>query len=134
MRRAIPYPCSGPSASSVFRTIKSSVPCNRSGRRSIIGGVAPLACAKECNTHSSGMSKGENLDGGRTIGTHHRGHDMQWLITLVAIFALAQAAPSTQAEQLQEAARKGDAAAVKKLLDDGVDVNTKFRYGATALF
>jgi len=31
------------------------------------------------------------------------------------------------------AARKGDAAAVKKLLDEGVDVNTKYRYGATAL-
>ena len=36
-------------------------------------------------------------------------------------------------EALAEAARKGDAAAVKKLLDEGVDVNTKFRYGATAL-
>ncbi|MFL6279689.1 MAG: ankyrin repeat domain-containing protein [Vicinamibacterales bacterium] len=58
---------------------------------------------------------------------------MQWL-TLVAIIALAQAAPSTQAEQLQDAARKGDASAVKKLLDAGVDVNTRFRYGATALF
>src|SRR4030095_9082966 len=31
------------------------------------------------------------------------------------------------------AARKGDAATVAKLLDAGVDVNTKFRYGATAL-
>jgi len=59
---------------------------------------------------------------------------MQWLTMLVAIIALAQAAPPTPAEQLQEAARKGDAAAVKKLLDDGVDVNTKYRYGATALF
>ena len=29
--------------------------------------------------------------------------------------------------------RKGDAAAVKKLLDEGVDVNTKFRYDRTAL-
>ena len=38
-----------------------------------------------------------------------------------------------RAEALAEAARKGDAAAVKKLLDEGVDVNTKFRYGATAL-
>ena len=48
--------------------------------------------------------------------------------------ALAQAPPPTKAEQLQEAARKGDAATVKKLLDEGVDVNTKFRYNATALF
>ncbi len=35
---------------------------------------------------------------------------------------------------MQDAARKGDAATVKRLLDDGVDVNTKFRYNATAIF
>ncbi len=46
----------------------------------------------------------------------------------------AQAPPLTKAEQLQEAARKGDAVMVTKLLDEGVDVNTKFRYNATALF
>jgi hypothetical protein len=45
-----------------------------------------------------------------------------------------QAQSPTKAEQLQDAARKGDAAAVTRLLDDGVDVNTKFRYNATALF
>lgn len=38
-----------------------------------------------------------------------------------------------KADALSEAARKGDAAAVKKLLDEGVDVNTKFRYDRTAL-
>ena len=59
---------------------------------------------------------------------------MKTLIALAAVFALAQAPPLTKAEQLQDAARKGDAAAVKKLLDEGVDVNTKFRYNATALF
>src|SRR3954466_10187158 len=59
---------------------------------------------------------------------------MRLLTALVAIVALAQAPAPTRAEQLQDAARKGDAAAVKKLLDDGVDVNTKFRYDATALF
>ena len=59
---------------------------------------------------------------------------MQWLTTLVAILALAQAPPASKADQLQDAARKGDAAAVKRLLDEGVDVNTKFRYGTTALF
>ncbi len=42
-------------------------------------------------------------------------------------------AGADRAEALGEAARKGDAAAIKKLLDEGVDVNTKFRYGATAL-
>ena len=36
--------------------------------------------------------------------------------------------------QLYEAVRKGDAAAVTSLLDRGADVNAKFRYGATALF
>jgi len=40
---------------------------------------------------------------------------------------------ATQAEALSAAARKGDAAAVKALLDAGVDVNTKFRYDVTAL-
>jgi hypothetical protein len=38
-----------------------------------------------------------------------------------------------RADALWEAARKGDAPTVKQLLDAGVDVNSKFRYGATAL-
>jgi hypothetical protein len=49
---------------------------------------------------------------------------MKLLIALAAVIALAQAPPPTKAEQLQDAARKGDAATVKKLLDEGVDVNT----------
>jgi len=36
--------------------------------------------------------------------------------------------------QMWEAARQGDVAAVTALLDKGADVNAKFRYGATALF
>jgi hypothetical protein len=56
------------------------------------------------------------------------------LISLAALVALGQAPPLTKAEQLQEAARKGDAATVRTLVDGGVDVNTKFRYNATALF
>ena len=59
---------------------------------------------------------------------------MKLAILLISALALAQAPPPTKAEQFQDAARKGDAAAVKKLLDEGVDVNTKFRYNATALF
>ena len=51
------------------------------------------------------------------------------LSLLLSSAALAQA-PS---DRLFDAARKGDAAAVKALLDGGLDVNTKFRYGATAL-
>jgi ankyrin repeat protein len=42
-------------------------------------------------------------------------------------------APSEKAKALWEAARRGDATAVTRLLDEGVDVNSKFRYGATAL-
>jgi hypothetical protein len=62
-------------------------------------------------------------------------------ITLAALLALALAATAVaqdpkQAlnEQLYEAARKGDAAEVKAVLDRGADVNARFRYGATALF
>src|SRR6476660_1935122 len=59
---------------------------------------------------------------------------MQALIIVAAIVAMTPAPQPTKAEHLQDAARKGDAAAVTKLLDDGVDVNTKFRYNATAIF
>lgn len=51
------------------------------------------------------------------------------LIVLLSITANAQ----DQNEAFFAAARKGDAAAVKSLLDKGVDVNAKTRYGATAL-
>ena len=51
---------------------------------------------------------------------------------LAATVATAQPAPSSdKADALSAAARKGDAAAVKALLDEGVDVNTKYRYGVT---
>lgn len=57
------------------------------------------------------------------------------LLTLaLAASASAQDAKQALNEQLYEAARKGDAAEVKALLDKGADVNAKFRYGATALF
>jgi len=59
---------------------------------------------------------------------------MKIILLFAASLAFAQAPPLTKAEQLQDAARKGDAAAVKTLLDEGVDVNTKFRYNATAIF
>jgi ankyrin repeat protein len=56
------------------------------------------------------------------------------VVVLGAGVLLAQPAPpGDKADALSEAARKGDAAAVKKLLDEGVDVNTKFRYNRTAL-
>jgi ankyrin repeat protein len=47
--------------------------------------------------------------------------------------AAAPAPISAAADALSEAARKGDAAAVTRQLDAGVDVNTLFRYNRTAL-
>jgi ankyrin repeat protein len=57
------------------------------------------------------------------------------LVLLIAsIPVIAQVASPSLNDQMWEAARKGDAAAVTALLDKGADVNAKFRYGATALF
>jgi Ankyrin repeats (3 copies) len=58
------------------------------------------------------------------------------LLSFCAALALQTATPSKQElnDQLFEAVRKGDAAAVTAALDKGADVNAKFRYGATALF
>lgn len=60
------------------------------------------------------------------------------LLIMLAAFPVAlvaqDAAQQALNDQLFEAVRKGDAVAVKALLDKGADVNAKFRYGATALF
>lgn len=58
------------------------------------------------------------------------------LFSLLAVLPLQTATPSKQElnDQLFEAVRKGDVAAVTAALDKGADVNAKFRYGATALF
>ena len=63
-------------------------------------------------------------------------HPGKVLITLLAssMLVLAQTPKQELNDQYFEAVRKGDAAAVTALLDKGVDVNTKFRYGMTALF
>jgi ankyrin repeat protein len=59
-----------------------------------------------------------------------------FLFSLLAVLFSQDAATSKQQlnDQLYEAVRKGDTAAVTSLLDRGADVNAKFRYGATALF
>lgn len=57
-----------------------------------------------------------------------------FLSLAVPLIVLAQAPKSELNDQLFEAVRKGDAAAVTALLDKGAEVNAKFRYGATALF
>src|SRR5437016_14126272 len=54
------------------------------------------------------------------------------LLALVLLFPLSSSAQDGN-EEFFAAARKGDVAAVKAFLDKGVDVNTKTRYGATAL-
>lgn len=56
-------------------------------------------------------------------------------IVLLAVVLLCPLVAGAQdlSEEFFAAARKGDAAAVKAILDKGVDVNSKTRYGATAL-
>ena len=54
------------------------------------------------------------------------------LLALMLLCALTARAQDKN-EDFFAAARKGDAAAVKAFLDKGVDVNSKTRYGATAL-
>lgn len=56
-----------------------------------------------------------------------------FLFSLLALL-LTQNTKQELNDQLFEAVRKGDAAAVTALLDKGADVNAKFRYGQTALF
>ena len=59
-----------------------------------------------------------------------------FLFSLLALFLQQATSDPKQAlnDQLFEAVRKGDLAAVTTALDKGADVNAKFRYGATALF
>src|SRR4051794_23951668 len=54
-------------------------------------------------------------------------------MTPILLSALVLAAADDRTDELMAAARKGDAAAVKKLLDAGADVNAATEYGATAL-
>jgi len=58
------------------------------------------------------------------------------LFSLLVSLFLQTATPSKQElnDQLFEAVRKGDVAAVTAALDRGADVNARFRYGTTALF
>ena len=56
------------------------------------------------------------------------------ILLSACILLLAPAAWAQEAnEEFFAAARRGDVAAVKALLDKGVDVNAKTHYGATAL-
>ena len=51
----------------------------------------------------------------------------------IVLLLLAAQAPDARQEAYLDAVRKGDAAAVKAVLDRGVEVDAKFRYDRTAL-
>ena len=53
---------------------------------------------------------------------------------LCSVIVVGQASKQELNDQLYEAVRRSDPAAVTALLDKGADVNARFRYGATALF
>ena len=53
---------------------------------------------------------------------------------LCSVIVVGQASKQELNDQLYEAVRRNETAAVTALLDKGADVNAKFRYGATALF
>jgi hypothetical protein len=53
---------------------------------------------------------------------------------LITVAAVAQDPKQALNDEMWEAARKGDVAAVTAALDKGADVNAKFRYGQTVLF
>jgi hypothetical protein len=56
------------------------------------------------------------------------------LVMFTPLVVVAQNAQQELNDQFWEAVRRGDAATVTALLDKGVDVNARFRYGTTALF
>jgi hypothetical protein len=59
---------------------------------------------------------------------------LMFALLLIPLATRAQDPKQQLNDQLFEAVRKGDVAAVTALLDKGADVNAKFRYGTTALF
>jgi ankyrin repeat protein len=59
---------------------------------------------------------------------------LPFILLFCSIATLGQVPKQELNDQFWEAVRKGDLAAVTSLLDQGADVNAKFRYGATALF
>jgi|GEM_PF-307913 len=71
----------------------------------------------------------------RSLGRSHRTLVLALLSSLsLSLFVPLAATAGEKEEALWNAAREGDVAAVKKLLAEGVDVDAKNRYEATALF
>ena len=59
---------------------------------------------------------------------------MRWLGLVVVSLALCSVVHAAdKGEEIRDAARAGDLAAVKRLIGEGVDVNAATKYGATAL-
>src|SRR5258708_14919379 len=57
------------------------------------------------------------------------------VLVVLALFGSATSfAAGSRDQELWDAAGRGDAATVRRLLAEGVEVNAKTRYGATALF
>ncbi|HEX9425228.1 MAG TPA: ankyrin repeat domain-containing protein [Pyrinomonadaceae bacterium] len=59
---------------------------------------------------------------------------LPFILLFTSVVTLSQVPKQELNDQFWEAVRKGDLAAVTSLLDQGADVNAKFRYGTTALF
>jgi ankyrin repeat protein len=55
-------------------------------------------------------------------------------LSMISNVAFGQSSKTELNDKFWEAVRQGDLATVTSLLDQGADVNAKFRYGATALF
>jgi ankyrin repeat protein len=75
----------------------------------------------------------------QVIAEYRRSIMLTRIIIFVALLLspsvlIAQNSKQELNDQMWEAARRGDVAAVTAMLDKGADVNAKFRYGATALF
>src|SRR4030095_5333613 len=56
------------------------------------------------------------------------------ILVFSSVLVFGQTSKQELNDQFFEAVRKGELANVTALLDKGVDVNAKFRYGMTALF
>jgi outer membrane protein assembly factor BamB len=74
--------------------------------------------------------------GEQQTSTEHAGNPILGTVVLLLLTCLlgAQTPASDANDALWDAARSGDTARVAAVLDKGVDVNAKARYGATALF
>ena len=59
---------------------------------------------------------------------------LAFFLLFSSISMLGQSPKQELNDQFWEAVRKGDLPSVTSLLDQGADVNAKFRYGTTALF